>query len=326
MGPGKDNTMTDKETLWAIPKLTSDGSNWVTFKTHFLFAIAGHNVNRHFDGSDTAPPAPTFSTPDEIKWTTADWDKHQAYLLLVRKWKHNEHVAWAQLAQVISDSLLIRIQHARTLADMWRIIVTELDKKGCMVQVDLCCWMMEKHVSEMDNICIHLDDMALSYECLSGMGFSIHDEDYVSMVLMSLPDSYTTHVETLTDTAISSGHTFTAYNFITKVIELSDKQQLQANNDPSQAIKTLHSNQQSPATNRRRETQQKGKSNALIATRRGTSPMIVTAPGGPRRGNTPPSPMTVLPMLPPSCRTVLGLQSHLDTRRPYPLSPLITPI
>ena len=67
MGPGQDNTMTDKETLWAIPKLTSDGSNWVTFKTCFLFAMAGHNVDGHFNGSDTAPPVPTFSTLDETK-------------------------------------------------------------------------------------------------------------------------------------------------------------------------------------------------------------------------------------------------------------------
>ena len=72
MGPSQDNTMTDKETLWAIQKLTSNVSNWVTFKTCFLFAMASHDVNGHFDGSDTTPPAPTFSTPDETKWTTAD--------------------------------------------------------------------------------------------------------------------------------------------------------------------------------------------------------------------------------------------------------------
>ena len=55
------------------------------------------------------------------------------------------------------------------------------------------------------------------------MGVVIHDKDYASMVLMSLPESYTTHLEMLADVAVSSGHTFTAYDFITKAIELSDK-------------------------------------------------------------------------------------------------------
>jgi len=77
---------------------------------------------------------------------------------------------------------------------MWKTIVVEFDHKGQMVQVDLCCRMMEKRVSEMDDIRAHLDDMALLHERLSGMGIAIHDGLHI-MVLMSLPDSYTTHLE-----------------------------------------------------------------------------------------------------------------------------------
>jgi len=92
-------------------------------------------------------------------------------------------------------------------------------------------------MSETDDIPAHLDDMALSYECLSGMGVAIHDEDYTSMVLMSLPNSYTTHLETHMDAAISSGHTFTTQDFISKAIKLLDKRQLQAKHDPKSGQK-----------------------------------------------------------------------------------------
>ena len=223
MGHSQDNTMTNKETLWAIPKLTPDGSNWVTFKTQFLCTMASHNVDGHFNGSDTTPPAPTFSTLDETKWTTTDRDRHQTHSLAVKKWKHDKHITHAQLAQVISNSLLIRIQHASTMADMWRIIIMEFDRKGHMVQVDQCWQMMEKHVSETDDIHAHLDNMALSYEHLSSMGATIHDKDYASMILMSLPDSYMAYLETLSDTAIRSSHTFTAHDIIAKAAELADK-------------------------------------------------------------------------------------------------------
>ena len=86
MGPGQDLTsIPDKDNLFAIPKLSPDGSNWVTFRTHFLFTMAGHDIEGHFDRSDPSPPLPTYTTPDETKWTSSDRDMHDAYLPLVRK-------------------------------------------------------------------------------------------------------------------------------------------------------------------------------------------------------------------------------------------------
>ena len=35
------------------------------------------------------------------------------------------------------------------------------------------------------------------------MGVTLHDKDYLFMVLMSLPDAYSTHLETLADSATS---------------------------------------------------------------------------------------------------------------------------
>src|SRR5882724_10533930 len=78
--------------------------------------------------------------------------------------KRNENVAHAQLVQAISDSVLLRIQHAGNVANMWATIVMEHDQKGHMMQVDLCRRMMEKQAKETDDIRAHLDDMALMYE------------------------------------------------------------------------------------------------------------------------------------------------------------------
>jgi len=62
------------------------------------------------------------------------------------------------------------------------------------------------------------------------------------MVFMSLPESYTTPLETLVDAAISSSCTFTAGDFIAKALKLSDKCQLRANHDPKSVQKdsSLH--------------------------------------------------------------------------------------
>ena len=83
----------NKDNLFTIPKLSPDGSNWVTFKTHFLFAMAGRDIEGHFDGSDSHPVQPIPSTPDQDKWTAKDRDEHQTHLQLSKKWKHNKSVA-----------------------------------------------------------------------------------------------------------------------------------------------------------------------------------------------------------------------------------------
>ena len=112
---------------------------------------------------------------------------------------------------------------------MWNTIVAEFDRKRHMTQVNLCQRMMERQVQETDDICAHLNEMALLYEHLSGMGVTLHNKDYMSMVLMSLPETYSTHLKTLMDSTNSSGHKFTAHDFIVKATELFDKWQLRAN-------------------------------------------------------------------------------------------------
>jgi len=92
--------------------------------------MGGHNIEGHFDGSENSPPQPTLSSLDKMRWTAADKEINSAYFVVVRKWQCDEKIMHAQLAQVMSDSLLIHIQHAKGVVDMWGAIVTEFDKKG----------------------------------------------------------------------------------------------------------------------------------------------------------------------------------------------------
>ena len=213
------------------------------------------------------------------------------------------------------------------MANMWQIIITEFDRKGHMVQVNLCCWMMEKHVSETDDIHAHLDDMALSYEHLSSMGATIHDEDYASMILMSLPDSYMTYLETLSDMAIGSGHTFTTHNIISKATKLTDKQQLWASHDPKLNQKSSAFQASESCSKGKRGTSSKGTLSASTVVRRGIMPVTAMVPEEPRRDSNPLKDghlkaMTMPPTLLQLCRMVPGQKSHSD---PFKSSPWTLP-
>jgi len=106
-----------------------------------------------------------------------------------------------------------------------------------MVQVDLRCKMMEKRATDTDDIQAHLDDMALMHEHLSGIGIALHDDDYALMILMSLPESYMIHLETLANAAGSSRNPLMAHSLIIKAVDLYEKCQLHTGNDTKSAGK-----------------------------------------------------------------------------------------
>ncbi|KAH9939194.1 hypothetical protein B0H21DRAFT_832411 [Amylocystis lapponica] len=55
---------------YAIPKLSSDGSNWITYKTRILNVMRSRGLKRHLDGSARAPP-PALTFPQPTKPTVA---------------------------------------------------------------------------------------------------------------------------------------------------------------------------------------------------------------------------------------------------------------
>jgi|SRR5882724_3273817 len=91
---------------------------------------------------------------------------------------------------------------------------------------------------DTDDIHTHLDEMAFIHKCLSRMGVALHDHDYASIVLMSLPKSYTTHLKTLDNAASSSRNPLTAHNLITKAIDSTKTIRCMLDATPSHQAKT----------------------------------------------------------------------------------------
>src|SRR5882724_290778 len=107
-----------------------------------------------------------------------------------------------------------------------------------------------------------------------------------SMVLMSLPESYTTHLETLTDVAIRSGHTFTAHNLISKAIELSDEHQFQANCEPKSGQKNS-AFQSSESCSKGKKSNSSKKDVECFNCHKGNFAHNCCGPGGAKEGSQP---------------------------------------
>jgi len=102
MGPSQEHTI-EYEPTFSIPKLSSDGLNWVTFKTHFLFTMGGHDIEGHFDRSETPPHSTHSQLPRQDEVDSGRQGTKQCLPHSGRKCQCDEKIMHAQLAQVVSD-------------------------------------------------------------------------------------------------------------------------------------------------------------------------------------------------------------------------------
>src|SRR5882724_11500698 len=146
--------------------------------------------------------------------------------------------------------------------------------------------------------------MALMCEHLSRMGVALHNDDYASMILMSFPESYTLHLETLTNAMNSSGNPLTAHGFITRQSTYMKSISYMPDATPNLAAKTPHSKQLTQKAKARELKDLRRMLNVLIATKRDISVMTATDQVAPRKGRarapkrTDRNPERVLPTRP----------------------------
>ena len=109
--------------LMRVPKLDVAGSNWVIYKTRFLWAIDARGLLEHTDGSIGEPTKPSISKEkageggpeggkgaSAEKLTEADEKKLEEWKDKLRVWKQGEAVVKQQIAATIPDSLFMKIQ------------------------------------------------------------------------------------------------------------------------------------------------------------------------------------------------------------------------
>src|SRR5271168_681789 len=204
-----------------IPKLEIDGSNWVIFKDRFLFATAAGSLKGHIDGSGKPPvnPLPTPCVP-----LTEDQKAEMSeYSALLTKWEMEENIMKQALASVIPDSLFIEVRKMETALSMWDAVRNQREKKSRMVTVDMRRKLQSEKCTEQGDVRAHLVKLQIMREDLASMGGSISDEDFTSMILGSIPQSYDTYIAAITATLSLLNQTLSSTNLIDVICDEADR-------------------------------------------------------------------------------------------------------
>src|SRR5882762_10134513 len=177
-----------------IPKLETDGANWVIFKDRFAFAAAAAALEKHIDGTGTAPNPPAFAPRGPTPLTAAQITEFERYEEKLSK--------WARL--------------------MWEAVGMKREKKSRMVTVDLRRKLQAEKCPEHGDMRAHLNKLQTMREDLASMGGSIVDEDFTSIILGSIPPSYDTYIAAITATSTLLNQALTPTNLIDAICDEAD--------------------------------------------------------------------------------------------------------
>jgi hypothetical protein len=182
-----------------LPKLNPDGTNYIVYQDRFGFTMEAAGLGAHIDEKAKAPEAP--AVVNEAKPTEEETKALDAYSVSLANWNANEAVVKQAIAATIPDSLFLKVKGEKTSSAMWQKMQGEFEKKSQMVIVDLRRRLQEKQCAEGDDVKTHLDELQRIHEDLIAMGADSSDENFIAIMMGSLPTSYDPYLSTLTATS-----------------------------------------------------------------------------------------------------------------------------
>jgi chromosome condensin MukBEF ATPase and DNA-binding subunit MukB len=116
----------------------------------------------------------------------------------LEKYQFYEGLVKAQIATSVSELMALTLKKYKTAKEMWEELITEITKKLKIVLTNLQRQLCNIKCSEEDDLCEHLDKAQDLYVYLKEMGATIRDEEFMDIILSSLPPSYETLMNSLT--------------------------------------------------------------------------------------------------------------------------------
>ena len=71
---------------FTLPKLRSDGSNWILFQDSVELEAASHGLKNHIDGAGTEPVNPHPTVPGQAALTAAEQTAVEEFEKKLEKW------------------------------------------------------------------------------------------------------------------------------------------------------------------------------------------------------------------------------------------------
>ncbi len=161
------------------------------------------------------PADPANPTKDETDSITRHPD-------VTRLWKANEAIVKQALASTIPDLLFLKSKGELSAGKMWKKVKEEFEKRLKMMTVNLRRKLQEEHYPENGDVKAHLSKLEALCKELTTMSTDPGDDNFIAILLGSLPTSYDPYVAALTATSALLSQTITPNVYVRGISNEAD--------------------------------------------------------------------------------------------------------
>src|ERR1700761_4530966 len=207
-----------------VPQCSADGTNWTYYRDRFIFAAEAAQLNDYLEETAAPPSAPTPADPNNP--TKEESDSLARYPGVVRLWKANEAIVKQALASTIPDSLFLKVKGEKSAGLMWKKVKEEFQKRSKMMTVDLRRRLQDERCPENGDVKAHLTKLQALREELIAMSADPGDDNFIAILLGSLPTSYDPYLAALTATSALLNQTIDPDTYIRGIGDEADRRRI----------------------------------------------------------------------------------------------------
>jgi hypothetical protein len=149
------------------------------------------------------------------------------------EWISNDAIIKQGIAAMIPDSLFLKVMGETTAKGMWTKVKQEFEQRSQMLKVDLRRKLQEKKCAEGEDVKTHLDELQWLREDLIAIGADPGDENFVAIVMGSLPASLDPYLAALTATTSLLDKTLTPEVILRGIRDEAERRNLQKSSGKS---------------------------------------------------------------------------------------------
>jgi transposase InsO family protein len=206
------------DTKLSITKLAGDGSNWVTYRDRMTWAIDSRGWQDHLLHDSITPAYQTAGVIGGLDPAV--------------RWQLDEATVKQLIAASVPDTAFNQIKTQTNAKDVWSELRKLFEARTKVLLMELGRKIHSIRCEEDENICLHFDRLADLRQQLASMGKSITDEEYASILLGSLPDSYEGVINAIAAAADISGNDVTAATVTRLAQDEHNRRIVKRGNDP----------------------------------------------------------------------------------------------
>jgi hypothetical protein len=204
----------------SIPRLRDDGANWVDYAERVEITMASKGIWKHAQGTAVAPVPFSLeaNVPVTKPGTPATEAEIEAKDKKIDDYDQKKAMARLIIMSTVSPRLCSQIR-GKTPAEMWTLVKNDATTKGEIYKISVRKRLNDMHCTEDGDVRGHLNAMTKLRDELAAMGIQYKDEEYVPLLVGSMPASYHTLLSAITQSAAASGNTLKSAVLINIILE-----------------------------------------------------------------------------------------------------------